>query len=58
MNGGNSKKNGNSLINVTENRVECIGQLIITSSKTKAILTFHPDCKKSDQYFTKQVDSN
>ncbi|KAF7627343.1 Oxysterol-binding protein [Meloidogyne graminicola] len=53
INGGNSKKNGN---NLNKNNVECIGQLIITNnSKIKAILTFHPNNKKSEQYFTKQV---
>ncbi|CAK5041234.1 unnamed protein product [Meloidogyne enterolobii] len=55
MNNGNSKKNGNSL---NENKVEIIGQLIITGSKAKAVLTFFGDCKKSEQYSKKYVRAN
>uniref|UniRef100_A0A915NNB6 Oxysterol-binding protein n=1 Tax=Meloidogyne floridensis TaxID=298350 RepID=A0A915NNB6_9BILA len=52
MSNGNSKKNGSSL---NENKVEISGQLIISGSKAKAVLTFFGDCKKSEQYSKKYV---
>jgi len=55
MSNGNSKKNGSSL---NENKVEISGQLIISGSKAKAVLTFFGDCKKSEQYSKKYVRRN